>query len=53
MHQQKSFNDLTHIIGSIICKVIFFYLEDNYNSVIVSAIHKHESAISIHMSPPS
>ena len=33
--------------------LFYFKLEDNYNIVMVSAIHQHESAISIHMSPPS
>ena len=30
-----------------------FYLEDNYNIVMVSATYHHESAIGIHTSPPS
>ena len=35
--------------------VLFFKLEDKllYNIVLVSAIHQHESAICVHMSPPS
>ena len=31
----------------------YFKLEDNYNIVMISAIHQHESAIGLHMSPPS
>ena len=31
----------------------YFYWEDNYNIVLVSAIHQYESAIDIHKSPPS
>ena len=30
-----------------------FLIVDNYNIVLVSAIHQHESAIGIYMSPPS
>ena len=32
---------------------MYFKLEDNYNIALVSALHQHESAIGIHMSPPS
>ena len=34
-------------------KYYFFYLEDNYNIVMVFAIHQHESAIGIHVPPTS
>ena len=34
-------------------KIYLFLIGDNYNIVLVSAIHQHESAIGIHMSPPS
>ena len=37
---------------SIVFK-FYFKLEDNYNIVMISAIHQHESAIGLHMSPPS
>ena len=33
--------------------LIYFQLEDHYNIVLVSAIHQHESSISIYISPPS
>ena len=34
-------------------KIIYLYLKDNYNIVLVSAIHQPESVIGIHMAPPS
>ena len=34
-------------------KIYLFKLEDNYNIVMGFAIHQHESAIGIHVSPPA
>ena len=30
----------------------YFKLEDNYNIVLISAIHQHDSPVGIHMYPP-
>ena len=32
---------------------LYFELKDNYNIMVVSAIYQHESAIGIHIFPPS
>ena len=39
--------------ASFFKKIYLFSLEDNYSIVMVSAIHQRESAIGVHMSPPS
>lgn len=40
-------------LGSFLLLFIYFSLEDNYNTVLVSAIQQHESATGINMPPPS